>query len=238
VLAQPGVSSGTATLYNGTQLYGFDFNFALNMNDWLGNTTGNLRLLAGLNMVSLNETLQLVTDSTSTAGDLTHHSDIFNARTSFMGIQFGAVAGQRLGRAYFEVTPKVSVGANTTYDFIAAQDTSPAIFGINAPRVIYNSHEGIFAQPSNIGRYWPTFFSVMPAIQARASYRLCPRCSLTLAYDGIFWTNVLRPGNMIDPQINRSQTTGNLVGVQQPVRAFNLTDFWAQGFSAGLQVAF
>ncbi|HEX4149350.1 MAG TPA: BBP7 family outer membrane beta-barrel protein, partial [Pirellulales bacterium] len=137
-----------------------------------------------------------------------------------------------------ELTPKLSVGVNSTSDYIVAQDVSPAIISINAPRVVYNSHEGIFAQPSNIGHYWPTFFSVMPAIQARTSLQLCPHCSLTVAYDGIFWTNVLRPGNMIDPQLNLTQTTNNPSGPRQPVRAFNLTDFWAQGFSAGLQISF
>jgi hypothetical protein len=237
VLAQPGVSSGTAALVNGTQLWGGDFNFALNLDDWLGDTSTNVRLLTGLNTVDLNESLQLITDSTSASG-AAHHSDIFAARSNFLGIDLAAVVGQRWRRAYFELIPKFSIGANVTTDYIAAQDVSPALFSVNAPRVVYNSHEGTFAQPSNIGHYWPTFFSVMPQLQARTTYRLCSHCSLTMAYDGLFWTNVLRPGGMIDPQINPTQITGNLVGQRQPVRAFNTGNFWAQGFSGGLQVSF
>ncbi|HWC88749.1 MAG TPA: BBP7 family outer membrane beta-barrel protein, partial [Pirellulales bacterium] len=130
VLAQPGVSSGSAALYDGTQLWGVDFNFALNLDDWLGDTSANVRLLTGLNIVDLNESLQLMTDSNLASG-LAHHSDIFAARSNFMGIDLAAVVGQRWRRAYFELIPKFSVGANITSDYIVAQDVSPAIFSVN-----------------------------------------------------------------------------------------------------------
>jgi len=46
---------------------------------------------------------------------------------------------------------------------------------------------------------------------------------------------MMRPSDQLDRQINLSQLNGPLVGAARPAVLSNHTDFWAQGFTVGLQ---
>lgn len=60
-------------------------------------------------------------------------------------------------------------------------------------------------------------------------------CSLSVQYEAFLWTRMMRPSDQLDRQINLSQLNGPLVGAARPAVLSNHTDFWAQGFTVGLQ---
>jgi hypothetical protein len=61
-----------------------------------------------------------------------------------------------------------------------------------------------------------------------------PHLQLTLGYTGIFWTDIVQAGDVIDRRINLSQQTGALVGTAAPVFNWNDGTYWVQGMTAGL----
>ena len=62
---------------------------------------------------------------------------------------------------------------------------------------------------------------------------------LTIGYTFLYLSDVLRPGDQIDPYINVSQLPpGPLEGAALPQFGFHSTGFWAQGLSFGIEGRF
>ena len=58
-------------------------------------------------------------------------------------------------------------------------------------------------------------------------------------YDFLFWSSVVRPGNVIDTGINPNQIPpGVLAGPSRPAPRLDGADFWAQGFNLGAVFTF
>ena len=104
---------------------------------------------------------------------------------------------------------------------------------------------GYFALPTNIGDRSRTAFAVVPEVQLKVGYRIMPSASVYLSYSFLYASDVARPGNQINRNINQTQSvsyTGapspTLIGPGQPSFGFNRSDFWAQGVGLGLEVRF
>jgi hypothetical protein len=99
---------------------------------------------------------------------------------------------------------------------------------------------GIFAQPSNMGRYWCWDFSVVSDVQLKLGYRLCHNVTLTAGYDFLFWSSVVRPGAQLDRQVNISQSSllssNAFSGPDRPAAPLSRSDFFANGFNLGLDI--
>jgi hypothetical protein len=55
----------------------------------------------------------------------------------------------------------------------------------------------------------------------------------------MYWNDVARAGDQIDPVVNTSQLPpGTLVGAPRPAFNFEDTHFWAHGINAGLEYRF
>ena len=85
----------------------------------------------------------------------------------------------------------------------------------------------------------------MPEIGVNVGYRLTPQATVFLGYSFLYVSNVARPGEQINRNINPTQTVsyGNdrpvsPVGPAQPTFSFSTTDFWAQTLSVGLAYRF
>ena len=88
----------------------------------------------------------------------------------------------------------------------------------------------------------PTSSGVIPSLEVKLSYFFTPRWRLFVGYDFLYWSQVVRPGNQLDRNVNLTQSpvfgTGVLSGPASPVPLFNRTDFWAQGINLGLEFRF
>ncbi len=104
---------------------------------------------------------------------------------------------------------------------------------------------GIFAQPSNSGRHIQNKFIVVPERIVRLGFNPTSQCSISVGYDILFFSNVLRPGQQIDQSINETQAgasgggkTPTLTGVSEPALLMKNSCYWTQGINAGIQVQF
>ena len=97
---------------------------------------------------------------------------------------------------------------------------------------------GVLAQPSNIGSYSRDRFAVVPELGAIVGVQITPHVRATLGYTFIFWGPVVRVGDQIDLDVNPDQMAPPIVPLAGPLRpefAFQESDYWAQGVSAGVE---
>src|SRR4029079_9665006 len=101
--------------------------------------------------------------------------------------------------------------------------------------------EGVFAQPANEGTYGSTRFAFVPEVRAKVGYDITPAITLTVGYDFIYYSNVVRPGDQINREIPKGQTFQQAMAppsTTSPARLYNTTDFYAQGLNVGVTARF
>ncbi len=101
--------------------------------------------------------------------------------------------------------------------------------------------QGVFAQPSNSGTHASTVLAVVPEVEVKLGYQLTPAVRLTLGYDFIYDSSVVRPGRQINRNLPKGQVFeqgGTSVSATSPFPLFNKTGFFAQGLSLGVAMRF
>ena len=80
---------------------------------------------------------------------------------------------------------------------------------------------------------------MVPQFQFKLGVEFIPNVRVFAGYDFMLWTNVVRPGNQIDHNVNPSQSFGGtLVGPANPAPMFNQSSYFIQGLSAGVEIRF
>ncbi len=232
----PGVAAGGATVSSSTRLDSWELNMALNLVhtrhlDW--------DIIVGFRALDLVEDLQIQdvlvplvagnftflggpADPPNTLADF----DNFSTSNHFYGGQIGTRLNWNSGLFSMTWNAKVALGATQQVvnidggSALQTQGFAPA----TAPG-------GILAQPTNIGRYYHSGFSVVPETGLNLGYQLTPWCRLQCGYTFLYWTDVVRPGEQIDRTVNPSQvptdpTYGTLTGPARPTFTPQTTDFW------------
>ncbi len=102
---------------------------------------------------------------------------------------------------------------------------------------------GIYAQPTNIGRYFRSEFSYASEGEVNLEYAITPNLTARAGYSILYWTNVVRPGNLIDRRLDRrgvpsdpTYVAAPVPPVEVPVFAFKNSDIWVQGLTFGLEL--
>src|SRR5262249_34676112 len=113
---------------------------------------------------------------------------------------------------------------------ISGQETVTQAGG--SPTVTPN---GIFAWPSNSGRFHRDVFAAVPELNLNAMYHISPNWRLLGGYSLVYWTDVVLAGTEIDRAVNSTQIPGPQVGPTRPLFAFHREHFWAQGFNLGAE---
>ena len=102
---------------------------------------------------------------------------------------------------------------------------------------------GILALPTNSGHFTHDPFAVVPEVGLNVGYQVTNRLRLFMGYSFLYWSNVVRPGDVIDRTVNLTQIPSNLgpgtlVGPARPAVVLKDTDFWAQGLNFGVAVRY
>lgn len=160
-------------------------------------------------------------------------SDQFSTNNTFYGANFGLLNTIYIGRFNLGLNAKLGVGVNNqTVDIYGNTVT-------NSVTAITSSPGGLLAMPTNIGSYSQSKVTVIPELDFQVGYQLSQRWRFTLGYSLLYWSNVVRPGNIIDPVVNPNQfppaSTGPLVGPARPAFAWNTADLFIQGANLGLE---
>ncbi|MGB7326926.1 MAG: BBP7 family outer membrane beta-barrel protein [Rubripirellula sp.] len=99
-----------------------------------------------------------------------------------------------------------------------------------------SSSGGLLAQRTNIGIYEQDEFSVIPQLDLNLGYQLTDHLRATVGYTFLYWSNVVRPGDQIDRDLNPALLPPEqdpFTGASRPGFKFDTTDYWAQGISIG-----
>ncbi len=202
-------------------------------------------LLGGFRFLQLRESYTITTSSPynpPNPSDIWNTTDAFDARNRFYGLQVGARAAYDQGPWVGSAIGKLALGTMqqrvSVNGFLETND-----YNNYGPTQIFPG--GYFALPSNSGDHSRNTFAVVPEVALNLGYRLTPQATVYVGYSFLYASNVARPGEQINRNINPTQAVayGNdppatLVGAAQPTFNFNTTDFWAQTLSIGLAYRF
>ena len=196
--------------------------------------------LAGVRDISLDEKLG-INDTfydSATNGTLSV-TDSFQTRNEFYGGQIGVRGGMNFGSISVEAGFKCAFGVDNEFVNINGSSVvTNGAFGFPTGGIT----GGVFAQNSNIGQHATTVFAVAPEAMFRLGYDVTENVRFTIGYDFLYISDVARPGDQVNRNINPTQNLllggGVVSGTLVPVEMIKHTDFWAQGFTVGVQVRY
>ncbi|MCC6417664.1 MAG: BBP7 family outer membrane beta-barrel protein [Gemmataceae bacterium] len=227
--AFPGFASGNVAVSATTRLQGVEANGVVSL--WW-RPSFQLEGLIGFRYLEVNEGLQVAFQSQRSGGSGTGLSsaDQFDGHNRFYGGQVGLRAELRKGPVFLNLAGKVALGDAVQVVRIAGASRTGG-----TPRA-----GGIFALPTNSGRFERDAFAVVPEGSVRLGVFVNPRTRLYVGYDFLYLSDVVRPGDQIDRRLNPTQIPvytrgGTLLGTARPQFSFQDTDFWAQGMVVGLE---
>ena len=236
-IASPGAFAGTVQVVSKLQLWGMETNGVLSLM-----RSGDFQVvgLAGLRYVDLSESLNIgavSNDVLTVPNTALTQNDMFGTRNQFYGGQIGSRITWQRDRFSFDLTGKIAAGVTHQSVDILGASTQTGPGGVNG-----TFPGGFFTQTSNIGRYTANQFSYIPSVEMKFSWFITSQLRAFLGYDFMYWSDVVRPGNQVDRNINLTQSavlgTGSLSGPAYPAALFNRSDFWAQGLNVGLELRF
>ena len=231
-----GIITGGINIKNTVTLWGADLKGAVSL---YRDPTWDLYGLAGFRHVNLSEGFGLVTDIEGITGPYTGQTgvahDSFKTGNQFYGATFGVRGGVHLGRWFAEVTAQIAPGVSHE-----TVDVSGGYTSVNfTPQT--SGPEGVFAQPANEGRRTSNRFAFTTDTELKIGYEISQNVRLTLAYEHLYYSNVVRPTDQIDRNIPKGQTflqAAPTISTTSPAKLFNTTDFYAQGLNIGVEVRF
>lgn len=224
---------------------GFQFRRFLVCRDGCGDTIfmnlpaayrSRIDLGIGYRYTELHETLAITENLTLNAptptGSSLTLSDMFDTQTQFNGFDFGMFYTRHRGDWSLDMQGRFAIGTNRQNINIRGMTTGNLA---TTPATIINEDEGLLAMASNIGNRSRDRISVMPEFRANLGYRITPRLKATVGYTFMYWSNVVRPGDQVDLDVNRNSITGSPIAAANrfPEFRFNETDYWVQGVSFG-----
>jgi hypothetical protein len=185
--------------------------------------------------------------------------DSFSTKNQFYGPQVGGRFHWDWNRFTAELTGKVAVGVTHQEATIVGASAAVAAINPNTGAVANNlvTPGGMFALVNNIGSYTQNPFTVVPEIGITLKYAPTSWLNLHVGYGALYWSNVARPGALIDTvlnskliptgallptNVNPADATGSSIGAFQngkeqgrPYFTFRDQPFWAQGISVGIE---
>ncbi len=246
IVAFPGVASGTVNAEARSELVGAAFNFRHLRNcdegcsKWLfcgcpEHFCGRTEAILGYRFLQLEESVRIrenmVSTDTANPGTL-DLLDRFDTRNQFNGFDVGWIYRRTRCFWTFDTMLRLAVGNTRQTVTINGQTT------VNDPNdpPVQTLPGGLLAQTSNIGTYRQDEFAVVPEFSMNVGYQLTDHLRMTLGYNFIYWSNVVRPGDQISPYLNPNlfpPPADPFTGAQQPAFAFDTTDYWVQGINFG-----
>ncbi len=164
-------------------------------------------------------------------GQASLSEDLFGTENSFHGFSVGLRSRWWSGCWSFDVSGKLGMGLTRgTVDIFGRTIFVPP----TGPATIQSG--GIYALANNIGNPTEVRFSVVPEIELGVGYHFWDHWRLGLNYNLLVWTNVVRPGDQIDPRINPNQFPPvSAGGPLLPERLNSTSTFWMNGLALVLE---
>ncbi len=251
-VSQADERSGSVVVPSTTRLWGAEAN-AL----WSLSGEGPLHacVLAGFRYLDLQEGLGINSFSTALDNGLPTNTvvflgqpfgppasvlvnDQFGTRNQFYGGQLGGRVEYMSGKLFGSLAVRVALG--DTHE--AASNTGLTTLIVpGQPNLTVNG--GRLVAPSNASRFSQDEFSVVPEVEVKVGCQVTATMRVLVGYNVLYWTDVARPGNQIDQTVDARQIPTSIVFTPGfagtvPAVPFRKSDYWAQGISFGLELAF
>ncbi len=237
-IAVPNVMSGRITIQQPQDFYGADLTF--HSNYWWSDTVSSAYLVAGLRFLELDERL-LIDESAQDLPGLgaAGNSYALKERFSTFNRFYGGVVGLEyiwyVGPLFLKAQGRVGLGYNQELLGIAGSTQVTDASG----NVTTAANRALLVQPSNAGSFHNNVFAAEPEVHLTAAYDITKNIRVGAGYDLIYLTNVLRPGQQVDPTINiQALQPFDQVGPARPGVFLNQSTFWAQGVNFTLEFSF
>jgi hypothetical protein len=236
-LAFPGRSNGEVYAATTTRVQGAEANFVANLHDGQ-----NLKLngLVGYRYFQVHEGLSIAQVRYG-GTDVSTIYDQFDAHNRFNGGQLGLHADISRGIVFCELTGKIAFGETFEVVRIDGQSVvrSPGAFTISE-RVLPG---GLYALPTNMGRYTSSVFAVVPEGTVKVGLRLGDCGRVYVGYNFLYLSDAVRPGDQIDRSLNTAQIptvnpSGSFGPPDSPRPLVTRSDFWLQGLIIGLETRY
>jgi hypothetical protein len=233
----PNVLRGQVAVTTNSSVYGAGANLVGNL---LCNECGRLDALVGWRYMNLKDTLNIREDLTGlpgsdNAGATFVVRDNFMTENQFNGVNLGLAHEKRFGSFFIATRASIALGNTNT---VVNIDGSTDITNANGQTSRFVG--GLLTQPSNIGRYELNKFATITELGLKAGVQVTEHLRVYAGYNFIYWSDVVRTGNVIDLRVNASQIPPRLnqTGALYPRFEPKYTDFWAHGIVIGAQVRY
>ena len=229
IIAYPDQQTGTIAIRNANQLNSVEVLFRRAM---IRQCDRQLDFVVGYRFGRFDESLSVDGSSTYISpvgqipvGTMIQESDLFDARNEFNGAEFGFVSNVRYCRWTLGLFTKLALGGTRSQVRVSG---STVVTAPDQPVAV--SDGGLLALPTNSGTIEQDRFSVVPELGITLGYDVTERLKATFGYTFLYWSNVMRPGDQIDTNVNPTQfSDGRLVGFPAPESKSVVTDFWRRG---------
>jgi hypothetical protein len=238
---------GSASVQTTTDFWGIEVNGRTH--GYLGSNV-HADVLIGLRTMRLDDSLRIQDQATDVKGgfltfektplgpgDSLVEIDHFGTSNQFYGYQMG-------GELMWE-HPWVSVGLSAKLAVGATQQEAKIDGSANLVPVVgppSSATGGILTQVTNIGTHTRYVFGLVPEVGASLNFDVTNNIRLRTAYSFMAWTNVMRPGDIINRTVNPGLPAGSPAfgtpGPAQPSFSFHDELFTMHTFTFGLEVHF
>ncbi len=244
-VAFPDVVAGSVGVSSSSEL---NSGSVLLRKNWRSGCRGRIDLLGGYRYFGFREDLIIAESRILTTAigvspaDTTLDSfDRFATDNEFHGGELGLSA--ELDHASWSLNLLAKLALGNVHQQLTV-DGSTTIVTPSPNSETYLSSGGLFSQPTNIGYHSRNSLGVLPELGVSLQYHLTERLSLSLGYNLVCLSRVLRTGDQIDTTVNSTQLAdfdqpggGTLAGPPHPAADLRDTGFWAQGIGLGVQLA-
>jgi hypothetical protein len=240
-ISVPGVQAGALVVSMPRRLWSADANLRYSECTDLGPIT-RLTFLWGGRIMGLDEKLLFgealidLPDVNGVGGNFTTLRGDFITRNLFYGGQLGWETETRVGPMVVTLTGKVAGGV--TWQDI--QIGGATLVMLPDGTQVFDPRRALLVQPTNIGRFSRHRFGLVPEVGVNIAWDFNEHFRVSVGYDLVYWTRVVRPGDQIDTQVNVGAIgdPGQFGSSPHPLVPFNTTGFWVQGLTAGLVVSY
>ena len=248
LIAFPGLSSGSLAFNAETRLYSVGLNYWAELIveteescgecgqpkscDCCRNSDTTLGLKIGPRFIHHDDTVLVDESLTGLAsGNQFRILDSFKTENSFLGSEIGIRARRNRGAATFDLGLNLGIGA-TRQELDVSGITS-----ITNGAVTTTSPGGFFAQSTNSGSWDRTKFSLVPSLECAVGFEAGNGWRFSVGYDLMYWTNVLRAAEQIDPVINPNlfPPAAAPATATRPSPVLNESDYFAHGISISIE---
>jgi hypothetical protein len=251
IVSMPGLNTGSITAHDQASYWGAELNAWKNVDYDAPGTTYSINVGAGFRFLSGDQKLQIGSFS-SFNSDLSAFpefagfannklavSDTFSTHNRFYGGQVG-ISGMYYPLDCLRIESSFKLALGSTVEDLNVAGTQVRTLA-NGTTLVSNG--GLLALPSNIGSFHRDKFAQVPEIDVKLVSPIRKNLSLSVGFDTLYWSRILRPAQQVDRDIDITQipnfpaaASAMPTGLGRPTVAFHQSDVWFLGITLGAEM--